>query len=209
MSGSCLGTVWAFCTCVPTDNCLIIRPWDISPVKGYLTTEPNNFSGGNSAVLRQDQYHRPSPCCLLHTETPTVWLWIPHESTVTQSHVRPSLPLSLIEADHYSYSNLNIMRQDCDHKRSSFRCVACHALSLVNDPFKHNSCFFLPVTLRYFLSRRVEKQQECMVSLSKWFQWLLMRENRQIWEGYFNNVIHYNYYLPWKCNQKPNLSIKL
>lgn len=46
-------------------------------------------------VVRRDQCHRPSPCCLFHTETTTVLFWIPHEPIVTPSHVHPPSPLPL------------------------------------------------------------------------------------------------------------------
>lgn len=84
--------------------------------------------------------------------------------TVTVSHVPPASPClshSLIEVDNYSYNNPNNVEKDHDHKNASFRRMACHALGLVNDPFKHHSGLS-SMWLRVKNSRR---KQECIILL--------------------------------------------
>lgn len=116
-------------------------------------------------VVRQDQCHKPPSCCLFHTETTTVSLWIPHKSTVTLSHVHSlCFRFPLIEVNNYSFNDLNNMGPDCDQKRSYFRCIGCHALGLVNNLLKHNHCFFLPWHWDITLLESIPQQQESRIN---------------------------------------------
>lgn len=141
-----------FCVCIST-----LQDFIPQVRKLYLHVSAETASvrhwqrmGRKSKKGRQDRCHRSSPCCLFpHTDNQCLTLntsWV--HSSVTCSALfpvpHPCLSHTLIEVNRYSYISLNNVGNYCDHKNLSFRWTACHALGLVNDPFKHNSYFFFP-----------------------------------------------------------------